>query len=180
MSFNYWHFIVFFIIIAVSIWGIVKAVQQEKESLRFPMIFSILLTSSLILVFSIFIIDKYTKKVELYQLKNKRILSIEKIVFTGIVKNEGNFDIGKVTFQIKLVNQGHATGNIRPGGFFKSTGFFNLFSDGLGISSKPQTITKEFVVAKNLKAGTAKSFRVYFDYPPYFQSVAFFTKVWGH
>jgi len=180
MSFNYWHFLVFFIIMGITTFSIIKIITQQKESLKMPMIFSVILTSIFILIFSLFIVDKYTKKVSLYKLKNKRILSLEKIVFTGRVKNEGNFDIGKVTFEIKLVNQGHAVGGFAPGGFFKSTGFFNFFSDGLGISSKPQTITKEFVVAKNLKAGTSKSFRVYFDYPPYFQNVAFFTKVWGH
>ena len=45
--------------------------------------------------------------------------------------------------------------------------------------SKPQSITKEFIVAKNLKPGTAEPFRVYFDFPPYFRSVSQFTEVSG-
>jgi len=180
MSFNYWHFISFAVILVIFVLGVKKALKQEKKKLVAPMIFSVFLVSSLLLVFSIMIVDKYTKIVKVYKLKNKRILSIEKIVYSGIVKNEGNHNIGKVTIEIKLVNMGHATGNVKGGNFFKSTGFFNLFTDGLGMSSKPQTVTKEFVVAKNLKPHSAKSFRVYFDYPPYFKHVSQFVKVWGH
>ena len=180
MSFNYWHFISLVVIIAIFVLGIKKALNQEKKKLVIPMIFSVSLVTLLLLVFSIMIVDKYTKVVKVYKVKNKRILSIEKIVYTGIVKNEGNHNIAKVTLEIKLVNMGHATGNVKGGSFFKSTGFFNLFTDGLGMSSKPQTVTKEFIVAKNLKPGTAKSFRVYFDYPPYFRHVSQFIKVWGH
>ena len=113
-------------------------------------------------------------------MKNKRLLSVEKIIYTGIVKNEGNYEIGKVTFEIKLVNKGHVTGNVKAGSFFNPSGMVDFFSGGSGRKYKPQSITKEFVVAKNLRPGEAKSFRVHFDYPPYFRSVAHFGTVDGH
>ncbi|SFV62214.1 hypothetical protein MNB_SM-6-104 [hydrothermal vent metagenome] len=97
-----------------------------------------------------------------------------------MVTNTGKYPIGKVTFDIKLVNKGHATGNVKGGNFYKPSGFFSFFSNGLNLRAKPQTVEKEFVVAKNLKAGESAFFRVYFDYPPYFSSTAQFTKVWGH
>jgi hypothetical protein len=124
------------------------------------------------------VVDKYTKKVGLYKLKNKRLLSTEQIIYTGIVKNEGNHKIGEVIFEIKLVNKGHATGNVKGGNFYKTSGFWDFFG-GSNKMYKPQSITKEFVVAKNLKPGDAKSFRVYFKYPPYFRSVADFAEVSG-
>ena len=96
------------------------------------------------------------------------------------VKNEGDFKIGKVTFEIKLVNKGHATGNVKGGNFFKPSGISDMFSLGEDRKNRPQTITKEFVVAKNLKPGPAKSFRVHFKYPGYFRSVADFAEVSGH
>jgi len=82
--------------------------------------------------------------------------------------------------EIKLVNKGHATGKVKGGSFYKASGFFDFFSGGANILYRPQTITKEFVVAKNLKPGEAKSFRVYFDYPPYFEQVSQFTKLYSH
>jgi len=177
--FNYWHYFALGLVFIFFSMGTFSAFKQKTTQLRFSMFFATFLVSLLLSVFSIFIVDKYTKEVKLYKLKNKRILGIEKIIYTGIVKNEGEFPIGKVTFEIKLVNKGHATGMVKGGNFFKSSGFFDLFS-GYNITNKPQTITKRFVVAENLKAGSAKSFRVYFPFPGYFRSVADFAKVEGH
>jgi hypothetical protein len=131
--------------------------------------------------FSVVAVDKYTKKVKLYKLKNKRLLSTEQIIYTGIVRNEGDFPVGKVVFEIKLVNKGHATGNVKGGNFYKASGFFDFFTNGMGMGkTKPQTVTHEFVVARNLKPGEAKSFRVYFRYPPYFRNTADFAKISAH
>ena len=177
---NYWHYIVFAIIFLLFIGGVVSSLRQKSAKLRLSMLFSVTLISIFLAIFSVVVVDKYTKKVSLYKLKNKRILSIEKIIYTGIVKNEGKFPIGKVLLEIKLVNRGHATGNVKGGNFYKASGFFDFFSGGYNLNMKPQTVTKEFVVARNLKPGHSKPFRVYFDFPPYFRSVSQFTKVYGH
>jgi len=177
---NYWHFITFGVIFLIFIGGIISSFQQEGAKMKLTMVIVVTTISLLLMGFSVVVVDKYTKKVSLHKLKNKRLLGTEQIIYTGIVKNDGNHKIGKVTFEVKLVNKGHATGNVKGGNFYKSSGFFDFFSGGLDMKSQPQTITKEFVVAKNLKPGTAKSFRVYFKYPPYFRNTAQFTKVWGH
>jgi len=175
---NYWHYITFGVIFLLFIGGVISALRQKNPKLRYSMLFSVALINAFLAVFSIVVVDKYTKEVELSKLKNKRILSIEKIIYTGIVKNVGKFPIGKVVLEIKLVNKGHATGNVKGGNFYKASGFFEFFSGGFNkLNYKPQTIVKEFVVARNLKPGHAKAFRVYFDYPPYFRSVAQFTKI---
>ncbi len=74
------------------------------------------------------------------------------------------------------IGWGH-TGNVKAGSFFTPSGISDFF--GAGVLYKPQVITKEFVVAKNLKPGQSESFRVYFDYPPYFKNVAHFSTVKG-
>ncbi len=178
--FNYWHFIILGIIFLIFILAMIIAFKQEDRKLIKSIIFSAFLISALISGFSIVVVDKYTKIAKLYKLKNKRILSIEKIIYSGIVKNEGNHEIGKVVFEIKLVNKGHVTGNVKAGSFFKPSGFSDFFSGSANRNYKPQQITKEFVVARNLKPGEAKSFRVYFDYPPYFRSVSQYSKLYAH
>ena len=178
--FNYWHFIVLIIILLIFVGGVISAFKQKNKKLFFPMLISVFLITSLMAVFSIVVVDKYTKITKLYKLKNKRLLSIEKIIYTGVVKNEGNHEIGTVTIEIKLVNKGHATGNVKGGSFYKPSGFMDFFSGGADILYKPQTIIKTFVVSKNLKPGEAKAFRVNFRWPPYFRNVAEFVKVSGH
>ncbi|MEN4053895.1 MULTISPECIES: DUF2393 family protein [Sulfurimonas] len=177
---NIWHYVVLGVIFFIFVSGVIASLKQNDAKMKYSMLFSITLITIFLAVFSVFVVDKYTKKVELYKLKNKRILGIGKIIYTGVVKNVGNYPIGKVTFDIKLVNKGHATGNVKGGNFYKPSGFISFFSGGFNRNSKPQTIEKEFIVAKNLKPGQSKHFRVYFDYPPYFSSTAHFAKVWGH
>jgi len=179
--FNYWHYIVLSIIFLIFLAGVVLAFKQNKKKLVLPIIFSVSLISLLLSGFAIVTVDKYTKIAKLYKLENKRILSIEKIIYSGIVKNEGNHEIGKVVFEIKLVNKGHVTGHVKAGSFFKPSGFFDFFSGGgFDRLNKPQQIVKDYVVAKNLKPGEAKAFKVYFDYPPYFRSVSHFSKLYAH
>ena len=144
------------------------------------MIFSVTIVSIFLAGFSILIVDKYTKEVKLYKLKNRRLLSTEQIVYSGIIKNTGNYKIGKVKIEIKIVNKGHMTGRASGVSYFKSSGLFDFFSGGSNVLYKPQSITKEFLIAKNLKPGAAKSFRVYFKYPPYFRNASDFAKVYGH
>ena len=177
--FNYWHFVFLGIVFLIFVGGLIASFRQTEKKLVIPMLISVTLVSVFLAFFSVLVVDKYTKKVEIFKLKNKRLLSTEQIIYTGFVKNTGNHTIGKVTFEIKLVNRGHATGNVKGGNFYKPSGFLDFFG-GLGKKSdKPQSVTKEFVVAKNLKAGAAKQFRVYFKYPPYFRSVADFAEVSG-
>jgi hypothetical protein len=179
-SLNYWHFITFGVIFLIFVGGVIASMKQESPKLKFSMLLSVTLISIFLASFSVLVVDKYTKKVKLYKMENKRLLSIEKIIYTGIVKNEGNHEIGEVTFEIKLVNKGHATGNVKGGNFYKSSGFMDFFTGGYNMNFKPQSVTKEFIVAKNLKPGQAEAFRVYFDYPPYFRSTSQFAKVYGH
>jgi uncharacterized membrane protein YeiB len=177
---NYWHYFLFFILFILYIGGLITAFRQEKKKVILPMALSITAIFALLAVFSVVVVDKYTKVVKLYKVENKRLLGTEQIIYTGVVKNEGKYAIGEVTFEIKLVNKGHVTGNVKAGSFFAPSGFADFFGGGANILHKPQTIEKEFVVAKNLKPGEAQPFRVYFDFPPYFRNVADFTKVSGH
>ena len=180
MTFNYWHYIFFTISFIIFILGIRSALKQENPKLIIPMLITVTLIPLFLVVISTLLVDKYTKEVKISKLKSKRLLSLEKVVYTGIVKNTGAFEVGEATLEIKLVNQGHATGRVSGGNIFKPSSFFDLFSEGANVLYKPQTLTKEFVVAKNLKPGTAQSFRVYFNFPPYFRNVSVFTKVSAH
>jgi len=179
-AFNYWHYISFTIILLLFIAGVASSLMQTKKKMMFSMLFSVSLVTVFLLVFSVIVVDKYTKKVALYKLQNRRLLNIEKIAYTGMVKNVGKFKVAKVIFEIKLVNRGNATGNVKAGSFYKPSGFLSFFSSGLNIINKPQSVKKSFVVAKNLKPGEVQFFRVDFPYPPYFNRTAQFPKVYAH
>ncbi|MDD3835877.1 MAG: DUF2393 family protein, partial [Sulfurimonas sp.] len=102
--FNYWHYLALFIVILIFAGGIFSAYKQKEKKLVFPIIISTALISTLLGVFSIILVDKYTKKVSVFKVENKRLLSMEKISYSGIVKNDGNHEIGEVIVEIKLIN----------------------------------------------------------------------------
>lgn len=182
IAINIWHILVILLMLFVAGAGIYLTFKQQNKKLIFPMTFSIILVSALVVAFLLLAVDKYTKKVSVYKLENKRLLSLEKIVYTGFVKNEGDYPVGEVTFEVKLVNQGYATGSIGSTSFFTPSGFKEFFSGGGAniLYNKPQIIKKQFVVARNLKAGEAVPFRVVFDFPPYFRNVKQYTDIFGH
>ena len=179
--FNIWDYVVLTVIFVLFIVGVIRAFQEKNKNVMYSMLFAVTLVSVFMAIFSIFIVDKYTKHVKLYNLRNSRLLSLERIYYSGIVKNVGNYPIGKVTLEIKLVNKGHVIGSVKGGDFYKPSGFLGFFTSGLGIKkSRPQTVVKKFVVARNLKAGHAHQFYVYFEFPPYFSDVSQFTKLTAH
>jgi tRNA G10 N-methylase Trm11 len=176
--FNIWHYIVVAVLLAVYVLVILAARKQESKKVKITIITAMTAVLMIIGTVSILAVDKYTKKVELYKFDNKRLLSIEKIVYTGIVKNEGNYPIGEVTLEVKIVNKARQMG--ARASFFTPSGFAEFFGGGANILYRPQHIVKKFVVATNLQPGQAKSFRVHFDYPPYFKNVSQFADVYGH
>ena len=179
MSFNIVHYSVFAITLLLLLLGIVAAFKQENKKLFWPMVLSTLLISSLILAIGIAVAEKYTKKVKLVKVDNRRYLSQEKISYFGLVKNVGKYPVKKVYVSIKLVNGGHATGHSKGANFYKTNSFFSMFG-GANKLYKPQSIEKEFVVARDLTPGEVARFRVTFDYPGYFRNTADFVKVYAH
>lgn len=178
---NIWHIVVLILMCIMLVSGIYASIMQKDKKIRASMALSVVLVVAVISAFLLLAVDKYTKKVSLYKVENKRLLNLEKIVYSGFVKNDGDYEIAEVTFEVKLVNQGHVTGRIGSTSFFTPSGIKDFFGQGANVLyKKPQIIVEKFVVARDLKPGQAKQFRVYFDYPPYFRNVAQFTKVYGH
>ena len=174
-----WHYLVLFIVLCMFVGGVVVSLKQKKKNMITSMLFSVTLVTLSIGFLSMFVVDKYTKHVELYKLKSKRILSLEKIIYRGVIKNTGKYTIGKVTFDIKLVSRGKR-GGFESTTFYKSSGFLDFFASATKSSKGSNTLTKSFVVAKNLKPGQAKIFRVHFRFPANFRNISEYPKVYGH
>ena len=180
--FTIWHWsaiiafvFLFFLLVLVSL-------KEKNQKTMLSMIFSSFLVIVTAGVFTIMAIDKYTKLATLYGVKNTRILRNETIVFTGFVKNKGDYKIGEIVLNVKLVNRGHVTGNVRGGSFYRPSGIMDFLSS-FGedkTTYKPQKVEEKFVVATNIEPGKAVFFRVEMPYPPYFKHVAEFSTISAH
>lgn len=177
-----WHWTAIIIFAALFILLTLLSLKEKDQNTMLSMIFSSFLVIVTAAVFSMMAIDKYTKVATLYGVKNTRILRNETIMFTGYVKNDGNYKIGEITLTVKLVNKGHATGNVKGGNFYRPSGIIGFFTS-FGQETRqdrPQKVEHEFVVAENILPGKSVFFRVKMPYPPYFKHVAQFTSVTAH
>jgi len=176
-----WHYFALIIGALVFALTVVLAFNDKRPSVRNAVIISSVFVNLIIGFLVMMAIDKYTKKAEVYNLQNHRLLMREEIVFTGVVKNVGDYTIGEVKFEIKLVNRGHVSGNVKAGSFFKPSGFTDFFFNSEKQKEyQPQTLIETRVIAENLKPGETRPFRVVFDYPPYFKGVTQFERIFAH
>ncbi|MEA1920473.1 MAG: DUF2393 family protein [Campylobacterota bacterium] len=180
--FTFIHYLVLLVVALLFVLTVILSLREKKTKIRTTMILSSLAVMVLIASFFMMALDKYTKIAEIRGLKNTRMLMNEQIVYSGYVHNAGKFKIGKVELEIKLVNKGHVTGNVKGGSFYKPSGFWDFFGGGEAAKRKarPQTIIRTFVVAEDLKPGKAKYFSVRMPYPPYFKHTADYTRVFAH
>ncbi|MFY9142242.1 DUF2393 family protein [Sulfuricurvum sp.] len=177
--FTVWHYGALLIGVIVFLITVLLAMEEKRPSVRNSIIVSSIFVNLLLAFIIIMALDKYTKKAAVYNLENHRILQTEQIVFTGVVKNVGNYTIGRVELEIKLVNRGHIRGNVKGGSFYKPSGFAEMFGNATR-DYQPQTLIETPVLAENLQPGETRRFRVAFPYPPYFKGVTQFTRIYAH
>jgi hypothetical protein len=176
------HYLVLLVVALLFALTVIISFREKKTNIRATMIGASFVVSLMIAGFFMMALDKYTKIAEIRGLKNTRMLMNEEIVYSGYAHNAGKFEIGEIKLEIKLVNKGHVTGNVKGGNFYKPSGFWDFFGGGETAKRKdrPQTLIRTFVVAKNLKPGKSKYFSVRMPYPPYFHHTADYTRVFAH
>ncbi len=157
------------------------ALKQTSKKILLSMLFSNFLVIVTLAIFSMFVLDKYTKVARLENVTQKRILMTETLTVSGQIRNIGNFDIGKCKLEVKLVNNAMTGGNVSGSKIFTPSGLniFNFFSSKKA-NAKPSTVINEFVIAKNFKKGELRNFSVAMRYPPYFQKTYMNYKLYCH
>lgn len=120
---------------------------------------------SILAVFSIYVLDKYTKIARLENIVQKKILVNESFAISGQIRNIGNFQIGKCVLEVKISNNSIERTGTDSAIFVPKSAF-----DGLFNRDKENVVetTKEFVIAENLHKGEMRNFTVFMRYPPSF------------
>ncbi|WP_458700744.1 DUF2393 family protein [Sulfurospirillum sp. 1307] len=173
------HWITLLILFIIFIIFNIIALKQTNKKILVSMIFSNFLVISMLAVFSMFVLDKYTKIARLENVSQKRVLMNESFAITGQIRNIGRFDIGQCKLEVKLVNNAITNSQLGGSNVFKPTsGLSELF--GRKTNQKPSTVIKEFVIAKNFKSGELRNFTVMMRYPAYFEKTSLFYKLYCH
>jgi hypothetical protein len=153
--------------------------KETRPNVFWSMVFASFLVTSTGAFFTMFVLDKYTKKAKLLRIENHRILRTEEIVFKGKVMNVGKFTIGHCTLSIKMVNNPVEGGKLSGSQIFKPSGldFFKPKDDS---KERPNTVEREFVIAKNIKPKEIQPFTVRMRYPPYFTKTRLIYHLYCH
>lgn len=173
-AFTIWHYLSFIIIFAMLTMATMYTLKQKDLPKKGSFIATYSIVALVLLTFAIIGINGYTKQVLLVKVENHRFLSTESIIYTGTIRNAGEYDVGEVEIEITIFDKGRK----RQGrASFESTAFKDYFNDTdirkmFGFSQpeiKPASFTIRKTVAKELKAREAKQFAVSIRYPSYFK-----------
>jgi uncharacterized membrane protein len=173
-----WHWMTIFFFFALFVTLVIVSSREKKQKIFLSLVFASFLVTATAGVFSVFVLEKYTKKVSLEKISHKRIVRNDTIRFSGRIKNTGKYPVKKVILEIKIVNNAMQSTKLKGATLYKPSGFGEISSKG-GDRKVTQILEKR-VVATNLNPGISRSFSVTFDYPPYFQKPYLNHKVYAH
>jgi len=155
------------------------SLKQKNKKLILPMLFSNLLVFSMLIILSMYVLDKYTKIARLESVTQKRILITESLVLTGRIRNIGKFAISTCKLEVKLVSNAMTGGNVKGSSVFKPTAGLSFLSSKKS-NERPSTVITEKVIAKNIKPTELRNFSISVKYPPYFQKPYMNYKLYCH
>ncbi len=170
------HWIVVAIFVLIFLILLLLSLKEKNSKTFFSMVFSSFLVVSVGAIFSIFILDKYTKKAELLYYNHKIDFRTESVKVDGKIKNNGKFRIGYCNAIVRISN--HPPRGSGTKSFFKSN---NSITDIF--SSKPKKknlIEEELLAITDLPPKQSKRFYVKLDYPTYFENPKFNVKINCH
>ncbi len=175
----HWLDIAFFLILFIFLTILSVKAAKNSVKLLLSMIFASFLVTSFGAVLGLIILEKYTKKAELLDVEQRRVLINETLVLKGKVKNIGKFKINYCKLDIKLVNNGWG-GGFTKGTFFKPGGL-NLFGSKEEKKKRPNTIVAtRYIITDGLRPGEIKFFTAIIPYPPYFKNTYLNYKLYCH
>lgn len=169
IHFTILHWITLASFLVLFVFLCILAKKESNPKIFWSMIFASFLVVLMLSIFSIFLIDKYTKEAKLISVTHKRVLRNETINIYGKVKNVGNFKIGKCKIEIKIVSDALTGGNIEGSSVFKPTSGLVDFFKKADKNQKTASVRKVFIIAKDFKPNEIKNFSVSMRYPPHFR-----------
>lgn len=180
MYFTILHWLTLLVLLVILILLCIIAFKQTSRKILVSMLFSIFLVIGMLSIFSMYVLDKYTKIAKLEDITQKRILMTESFTISGKIRNIGNFQIGTCKLEVKLVNNAIGSGDVKGSNIYNPTSGLGFLFNRNGDETKQSTIIQEFVIAKNLKKGELRNFSISMRYPPHFKKTFLNHKLFCH
>ncbi len=168
--------------IAVTVFGLLFALLsilawRENRKNAWGLIFASFLLTGTGLFFSLFALDKYTKKGEIVEWKHRRDYMTESVMIMGKIKNVGAFPIGTCSVQLTISNNARGFKHKKGTYFRPSRGLNNPFGTKQVSSNM---LKKEYDVVDGLAPGKEKEFYIRLRFPPTFVDPTYRLKLTCH
>lgn len=171
------HWIIVAIFLLIFILLSIFSAREHNPKTMAGMIFSSFLLVAFGLGFSLFALDKYTKKGKLVSVTQNRDMGKEVVRIRGKIKNIGKFNIGYCTLEVRMSNDTSSYGNRKKSYFTPSKSLGGLFGEK---DIKSNLVTDDFTAVEDLEPGKSKSFVVTMDYPPHFVNPKYKYQIFCH
>lgn len=163
-----WHYILIASLAILFVLGTILALRSRS---KFSVFITITLILALVGTFLWYLINETVYKVEVFQLEDERMYQTEQILIRGVVRNVGKYPVANVVATVKMVNI-RGSKEQKATQFAQPTVFAELF-EGDNPDFKRQNIVEQQVIADYINPGSAKTFRILMDYPPYFKNTSY-------
>ncbi|NPA81075.1 MAG: DUF2393 domain-containing protein [Epsilonproteobacteria bacterium] len=174
-----WHKVALAFFGVVLLIFIILSFMQKDKKLVWPMVFSSVLVVGAFTFFTLFALDKYTKKAKILSIKHHRVLRTESIVFEGRVKNMGKFKIGECKLKIKIASNPMSGKSLSGSSMFNPKSTLPEFFDNKE-KSKRSYVEKEAVIVRDFKPGYVEPFSVSMKFPSYLKNPYIKYKLFCH
>ena len=171
------HWIVVTVFVLLFLILVLLSAKEKSVKTLLSMIFSSLLLTAVGAIFSLYALDKYTKKWKIVSSSQKRDLSRESVIVRGNIKNEGNFKIGYCNVEVRISNDITSRKGRTTSYFTPSTSFGSMFGSK---DIKSNIFKEEYLVVENLDPKKSKTFTVNVPFPPHFVNPRYRYKLFCH
>ncbi|HIP60602.1 MAG TPA: DUF2393 domain-containing protein [Campylobacterales bacterium] len=171
------HWIVVAVFVLLFLILVLLSAKEKNVKTLLSMIFSSFLLTAAGAIFSLYALDKYTKKGKLISSSQKRDLSRESVIVRGEIRNEGNFKIGYCNVEVRISNDTTSRRGRTKSYFSPSTSFGSMFG---AKDVKSNIFKEEYLVVENLDPKKSKTFTVSVPFPPHFANPRYRYKLFCH
>lgn len=175
MTILHWIVVAAFVVLFLVL--VLLSAKETNTKTLLSMIFSSLLLVVTGTIFSLYALDKYTKKGKLVSSSQKRDLSRESVIVKGKIRNEGKFKIGYCNIEVRISND-ITSGRGRTKSYFTpSTSFGDMFGSK---DVKGNIFKEEYRAVEHLNPKKSKNFNISVPFPPHFVNPKYRLQIFCH
>ncbi len=174
MYFSALHWIIIGVFTLLFLLLSLLAMKETKQKTVISMIFASFLVTVFATIVSLYVLDKYTKKVKILTYSVRNDYAHESVIISGKVQNIGRYEVGYCTLELRISND--IKGRYAKTSYFSPTKSVDMF----GSKQKKNIVKIEKEIVYNLPPKQTKKFILIARIPSHFEGAKYKLKLFCH